>query len=57
MTSERTGAYNHTGVGDGPEAALWRPFVKSCVRQARGADMRVAEGGRQAGSGSQAALG
>ena len=31
--------------------------IEGCVRQARGADMRVAERGRQAGSGSQAALG
>ena len=44
-------AYNYTGVGRRAQAATWRRFVREgCVRQARGADTRVRQGGvRQPG--------
>ena len=46
MTSERAGAYNHTGVVTGQRLPAGGPSSREgCVRQARGADMRVAVGG------------
>ena len=58
MTSARAGATITPVLVTGRRLPPGGPSSREgCARQARGADMRVAERDRQAGSGSQAALG